>query len=100
MKDYCITMLWGYACSGDIEGLKEYYNNGGTTGKTYFKFGEHHSLIMGAFRNRQYEVVDYLLSVGEKVTEKEWNEINLELQRIESMKKIAILSAVQDVEGL
>ena len=55
---------------------------------------------MGAFRNRQYEVVDYLLSVGEKVTEKEWNEINLELQRIESMKKIAILSAVQDEEGL
>lgn len=41
---------------------------GGKVGREYFKFGIAHSLIAGALRNRNYETVDYLLSVGETVS--------------------------------
>ena len=43
MKDKSLTdinKLWEYACSGNIEKLKEYYENGGSVNNRYSKFGE------------------------------------------------------------
>ena len=84
-----IEKLWEAACSGDMETLKEYYEKGeGILNIRYEKFGNFHSLIMGAFRNNQFETVEYLLSVGESVTYKEKEEIQRELKRIEIMQKL------------
>ncbi len=58
--------LWTAACGGDIETLKAYYMNGGKIGRTYERFGIHHSLIAGAYRTGHFKIVRYLLEVGEK----------------------------------
>ena len=81
-----IDKLWEYACNGEIEGLEAYYNSGGSTNNRYFRFGESHSLIMGAFRNNQFATVEYLLSQGEEVTQKEREDIKRELRRIDIMR--------------
>ena len=86
MKDKSLTdinELWEYACSGNIEKLKEYYDN------RYSKFGEGHSLIMGAFRNNQFETVEYLMSEGERLSPKETAEIKTELRKFGLMQKLA-----------
>lgn len=67
-EEKTIYILWSAACSGEIDILKAYYENGGKVGREYFKFGIAHSLIAGALRNRNYETVDYLLLVGETVS--------------------------------
>ena len=89
MENIPIETLWSCACSGDIELLKAYYTccpNG--INRKYRRFGEDHSLIMGAFRNNQIETVKYLMSVGETISKKEKEEIGLELERFEIMKKL------------
>lgn len=83
-----INKLWEYACSGNIEELKKYYDNGGSINNRYFKFGEGHSLIMGAFRNNQFDTVDYLVSVGEELSKKEYMEIQTEMRKLEIMQKL------------
>ena len=92
MKDKSLTdinELWEYACSGNIEKLKEYYENGGSVNNRYSKFGEGHSLIMGAFRNNQFETVEYLMSEGERLSPKEVAEIKTELRKFGLMQKLA-----------
>ena len=74
--------LWGYACSGELENLKEYYENGGETNRRYFKFNRYHSLIAGAYRNGNIETVKYLVSVGETITAEEETEIRGFLNRM------------------
>lgn len=81
-----IDKLWEYACSGDIAALKEYYDNGGSINNRFFKFGEGHSLIMGAFRNGHFDTVEYLMSQGEQLSKKEHADIMNELRRFEVMK--------------
>lgn len=81
-----IDKLWEYACNGEIEALETAYRDGCGLNNRYFKFGEHHSLIMGAFRNNQFATVEYLLSQGEEVTQKEREEIKNELRRIDVMR--------------
>lgn len=88
MENVRIEMLWEYACCGDIDSLRIYYENGGETNRRYFAFGGEHSLIMGAYRNNQFETVEYMLSVGETVTQIEKNEFNIELQKIICLRKI------------
>ena len=84
-----IEKLWEYACSGDIEGLKGYFQEDfGVINRRYNKFGESHSLIMGAFRNNQFETVRFLVSIGETITTAEHLELQIELQRIEIMKML------------
>lgn len=86
-----ITTLWGCACSGEIELLKAYYSEYPEgINRRYSKFGTEHSLIMGAFRNNQFETVEYLMSVGETLTEKEKEEILIELKKIDLMKKMIL----------
>ena len=88
MENVRIEMLWEYACCGVIESLKSYYENGGETNRRYFAFGGEHSLIMGAYRNNQFEAVEYMLSMGETATQTEKNEFNRELQKIMCLRKI------------
>lgn len=88
MNDMTIDELWTYACSGNITRLKTYYNNSGKLNRRYDKFSTEHSLIMGAFRNNQYDTVEYLMSVGETLTEKEKEEMLVEHRRINVMCKL------------
>lgn len=83
-----INKLWEYACCGNIDELKKYYDNGGSINNRYIKFGEGHSLIMGAFRNNQFETVEYLMSVGEEPSKKEYMEIQNEMRKLEIMQKL------------
>lgn len=72
---YTIDELWGAACSGNIDFLKGYYEKSkGERNRRYEKFGNYHSLIMGAFRTGNFDTVEYLLSIGECITEDEGNE--------------------------
>ena len=43
-----INEIWGYACSGEIENLKAYYENGGQKDARYYGCGKYHSLTKGA----------------------------------------------------
>ena len=79
-----IEKLWEAACSGDIEVLEKYYKT--AENMRYFKFGKEHSLIMGAFRNNQWEIIDYLLSIKETITKDEKEEIQTELNRVKYME--------------
>ncbi len=83
-----INKLWEYACSGNIEELKKYYDNGGSVNNRYIKFGEGHSLIMGAFRNNQFDTVEYLMSVGEEISPKEYDEIQTEMRKLDIMQRL------------
>lgn len=83
-----INKLWEYACSGNTEKLKEYYENGGSINNRYFRFGESHSLIMGAFRNSQFDTVAYLMSVGEELTNKEFADVKSEIKRIDILREL------------
>ena len=66
--------LWNYACSGNLVKLKKYFENGGEVNKRYSKFNQENSLIAGAYRNKQHDTVNYLLSVGETITLEEAEE--------------------------
>lgn len=83
-----INKLWEHACSGNIEELKKYYDNGGSVNNRYFKFGEGHSLIMGAFRNNQFDTVEYLMSVGEELSQKEYEELQTEMRKQNIMQRL------------
>ena len=80
--------LFEYACSGNIKKLKEYYEGGGAIGNSINSFGSEHSLIMGAFRNDQFDTVEFLLEVGEKPTPEEQEEIKKQIRRWELMNKM------------
>ena len=80
--------LFGLACSGNIKALEDYWNGEGDLHVTYQKFGKEHSLIMGALRNNQFETVEYLINVGETITDEEKEQILTELKRIDIMKKL------------
>lgn len=85
--------LFELACAGDTETLEELYQNGQRLDVTYKKFGEEHSLIMGAFRNWQWDTVHWLLKSGARLTPAEQEEINgryQEMRLITEMQKVFI----------
>ncbi len=85
--------LFELACAGDTETLEELYRNGQHLDVAYEKFWEEHSLIMGAFRNRQWDTVRWLLGCGARLTPAEQEEINGRYQKmrlIAEMQKIFI----------
>ena len=83
-----IEKLWEWACSGDTEKLRNYYENGGSINNRHFAFGESHSLIMGAFRNSQFDTVEYLMSVGEELTNKEYADVKGEMRKQEILHSL------------
>lgn len=85
--------LFELACAGDTEALRELYQNGQRLDVAYEKFGEEHSPIMGAFRNRQRDTVRWLLGSGARLTPAEREEINgryQEMRLIAEMQKVFI----------
>lgn len=72
-----IEKLFVAACTGDIEMLKRYYSSGGKPNIRYKKLGKEHSLLAGACRNKEFELVKFLLTVGETLTAEETKIINL-----------------------
>lgn len=85
--------LWSWACAGDIKRLKGYYSNTvnlmGAINRRYTAYNVRHSLIMGAFRNNQFETVNYLLSVGETVTDSELQAVENELNKVQTLHNIS-----------
>jgi hypothetical protein len=81
--------LFGLACSGKINKLEKYWNDGGKLNITYTKFGKEHSLIMGAFRNQQYETVNKLIMLGCKLTDEEQYEIDTEYMKMKTIRNLA-----------
>lgn len=81
--------LFGLACSGNIEALEDYWNKQGDLNVTYERFGNKHSLIMGAFRNQQYDTVTWLKNHGCRLTDEEQKEIDIEYMRIKSIGLLA-----------
>ena len=57
--------LWTAVCCNDIEFMKNYYANGGKPNERYNKFNNDNSLIMGALRNKNYDMVELLKQNGE-----------------------------------
>ena len=92
--------LFSYACAGNIKRLKEYYQSKeGVTGRTFQKFGKEHSLVMGAFRNDQFETVKFLLEMGEAPTAEEKEQVKRELMRWEVMK-LMVKEEAKLVDGI
>ena len=56
--------IWTVVCMGDLENVKRLVKDYETANKRYNAFGMDHSLIMGAARNNEPEVVSYLIRVG------------------------------------
>lgn len=81
--------LFGLACSGNIKALEDYWNKEGSLNVTYEKFGKKHSLIMGAFRNQQYDTVRWLKNHSCRLTDEEQDEVNMEYMRIKTVELLA-----------
>lgn len=82
--------LFSMACAGDIDGLKNHFNNGGAVNLRYESFGKLHSLLMGAYNNNQYDTITYLMNVGEKLTVKEKAMLKQEYLRQKTLEKLAL----------
>ena len=84
-----IEQLFGLACSGNIKALEDYWNGEGDLNVAYERFGKEHSLIMGAFRNQQYDTARWLRNHGCRLTEEEQDEINMEFMRVKTIELLA-----------
>lgn len=88
-KEVTIKTLWVAACSGDIDTLRNHFSEyPQTINKRYRAFGREHSLIMGAYRNGNYNVVDYLISIGETITDEEKAEADTIMNCMKYLEKI------------
>ena len=76
--------LWTAVCSNDIPTVEKYFSSGWSVNQRYPRFGMNHSLIMGAVRNGQIEMVRLLRSYGETVEDYEEDEYR---QRIASLRR-------------
>ena len=68
---------------------EDYWNGEGDLNVTYERFGKEHSLIMGAFRNQQYDTARWLRNHGCRLTEEEQDEINMEFMRVKTIELLA-----------
>ena len=72
---YIPEYVWQAVCSArpmDFRTIKKYFEKPSTEkNKRYNRFGSDHSLIMGAARNNNWEMVDLLKSYGETITANE-----------------------------
>jgi acylphosphatase len=74
--------MWTAVCSNDLNYVKNAYNKNLIQPNTRYTTGSgRHSLIMGALRNKNYEMVDLLKSFGEKITKSELEEYKNEMAK-------------------
>ena len=84
-----IDELWDAVCRNDQDKMKAYYENGGETNLRYPKFRTNHSLIMGAFRNGNYDMCELLISYGETVTPEE--ELELDVPKLRLVQMLGLM---------
>ncbi len=92
-KPATAEVLFELACAGDIEALAVLYQKGVSMDVRYSRFGEEHSLIMGTFRNRQWDTVRWLLAHGARLTRPEQEAVNdryQETRLIAEMQKVFV----------
>ena len=80
-KNKASEELWTAVCSNDIDKVKEYFEKGGETNLRYNRFDRDNSLIMGALRNGNTEMVELLKQYGEEILPNEQWEYDYETKR-------------------
>ena len=69
--------LWSDVCSNRLDKVKAYFERpNAQVNRRYNRFNMEHSLIMGALRNGNLEMVDLLKSFGETILDNEQNEFD------------------------
>lgn len=63
--------LWTAVCCNDLNYMKQYYANNGESNRRYNKFNNNNSLIMGALRNKNFDMVELLKEYGETILKDE-----------------------------
>lgn len=63
-ESYDTNDIWTVVCVGDLENVKRLVTDSEIANERHNAFGMKHSLIMGAVRNNEPEVVSYLIRVG------------------------------------
>lgn len=67
-----VDVMWSAVCSGDINFVKNAYNKDIIKPNTrYHRFDADNSFIMGALRNKNFEMAELLKSFGEKILKAE-----------------------------
>lgn len=66
--------LWTAVCCNDLEYMKQYYASGGESNRRYNRFDHNNSLILGALRNKNFEMVELLKQNGETILKDELEE--------------------------
>ena len=73
--DDILDNMWTAVCSNDLNYVKNAFNKNMIKPNTRYQTGTgKHSLIMGALRNNNFEMVDLLKSFGEKIQKSELEE--------------------------
>lgn len=73
--DDILNNMWTAVCSNDLNYVKNAFNKNMIKPNTRYQTGTgKHSLIMGALRNNNFEMVDLLKSFGEKIQKSELEE--------------------------
>lgn len=73
--DNILDNMWTAVCSNDLNYVKNAFNKNMIKPNTRYQTGTgKHSLIMGALRNNNFEMVDLLKSFGEKIQKSELEE--------------------------
>lgn len=73
--DDILDNMWTAVCSNDLNYVKNAFNKDMIKPNTRYQTGTgKHSLIMGALRNNNFEMVDLLKSFGEKIQKSELEE--------------------------
>lgn len=70
-----LNKIWKATCSGDIETLEKLSEHWEGQNMVHLGFGNKHSLIMGALRNKEHKTVKYLISKGENILPHETKEL-------------------------
>ena len=82
--------LWHAVCNDDIEAVRKYYESGGEKNRRTYRFNREHSLIMGAYRNKNWDMVKFLIDNGETVTDEEKEELLEPLRQLELVRMLGL----------
>ena len=74
--------LWTAVCNKKYDRVRKYFESGKEPNKRYSRFGGESSLIMGALRNGDMEMVDLLKSFGETIIDDEKKEYDTIMKRM------------------
>lgn len=85
MGNYSIEELWSYVCDGDNRALLNYYKNGGQPNRRFNAGMRVNSLLMGAYRNRNWSTVKLLKKYGETLTQEEYAAFKYEAEGAKMM---------------